>query len=69
MKNLVSMMMDFENGNLSEVDTVKMFSHLIKTRMAWSLQGFYGRTAHNLIESGVLDRKGAILIDLGEIYE
>ena len=63
--NTVSLMMDFEQGNLSEFDTIKLFSYLVKTKMAWTLQGFYGRTAHNLIESGVLDKKGNILIDLG----
>lgn len=64
----LSMMMDFENGQLSEVDSIKLFSYLVKTKMAWKLQGFYGRTAHQLIESGILDRNGNVMIDL-EDYE
>lgn len=69
MQNSVSLMMDFEQGSLSEVDSIKLFSFLVKTKMAWKLQGMYGRTAHNLIENGVLDKKGNILIDLADIYE
>jgi hypothetical protein len=69
MENSVSLMMDFEQGSLSEVDSIKLFSFLVKTKMAWTLQGMYGRTAHNLIENGVLDKKGNILVDLADIYE
>lgn len=65
--DMLSQMMDFEQGQLSEIETVKLFSYLVKTKMAWKLQGFYGRTAHNLIDSGVLDKKGNILIDLSDI--
>jgi hypothetical protein len=65
----LSMMIDFENGHLSEVDSIKLFSYLIKTKMAWKLQGLYGRTAYQLIESGVLDRNGNIEIDLEDYYE
>lgn len=67
--NSLSMMIDFEQGNLSEVDTIKLFSFLVKNGVVWQLQGFYGRTAHNLIESKVLDKKGNILIDLEDFYE
>lgn len=58
---LVGMIIEFEDGSLSDVDTIKLFSELIKSGMAWKLQGFYGRTAHSLIENGYLDEKGNIL--------
>ncbi len=51
----------YENGELSETETVELFSHLIKTGLAWSLQGFYGRTAQSLIENDILNEDGGIL--------
>lgn len=69
MRNLTDMLVDWENGQISEVDSIKLFSHLIKTGIVWKLQGFYGRAAFNLIDSQVLDKKGNILIDLEGIYE
>jgi hypothetical protein len=65
---MIDMLIDFEQGNLSEADTVKLFSELVKTGMAWNLQGFYGRTAMDMIKSGVLDRHGNILMNLEEVY-
>ena len=54
-------MMAFENGELDEDGVVELFSNLIKTGLAWQLQGFYGRTAQSLIEGGYLSPKGDIL--------
>jgi len=51
----------FESGELSANDTLTLFSELIKNGHAWTLQGFYGRTATDLIEAGYLNRKGEIL--------
>ena len=42
----------FENGDLGHKQTVALFQKLIDNGMAWSLQGFYGRMAHDLIEAG-----------------
>lgn len=36
-----------------EETTVEAWQTLIDTGMAWKLQGFFGRTAANLIEAGV----------------
>ena len=49
---LFDMMMEFEDGNLSLAETVELFQKLIDNGMAWTLQGFYGRTAMSLIENG-----------------
>lgn len=37
----------------SEEQQVEAWQHLIDTALAWKLQGFFGRTAHNLIEQGI----------------
>lgn len=57
----VDEIMEFEDGNMSEMDAVSMFSRLVKNGMAWTLQGSYGRTAMALIEGGVLDKSGEII--------
>lgn len=43
-------------------ETIEAWSHLIKTGAAWSLQGWYGRTANQLISEGVIAPNGDILI-------
>jgi len=37
---------------------IEAWQHLINTGLAWSLQGWFGRTAQNLIEEGVCVRPG-----------
>jgi hypothetical protein len=55
-----------EAGELTESRTLHLFSHLVRTGLAWTLQGAYGRAAVALIENGYLDTRGAILKNLGE---
>jgi hypothetical protein len=50
--DLVSSIMDYEAGNMSESETIKFFQHLVTTGLAWQLQGSYGRTANDLIAAG-----------------
>jgi hypothetical protein len=49
----VSAIIAFEQGELDETETIELFQHLIDTGLAWTLQGFYGRTAASLIQDGV----------------
>lgn len=49
---LFDMMMQFEDGTLSDAEVVDLFQKLIDNGMAWTLQGFYGRTASALIDAG-----------------
>ena len=49
----LEMMMAWEEGTLSDEDTVSLFQRLIDSGLAWSLQGCYGRTALALINAGV----------------
>ena len=41
---------------------------LIKSGDCWSLQGFYGRTASQLIDNGIISTDGQILADIDD-YE
>lgn len=51
--NLIDKIIGFENGSLPEDETIELFQYLIDTGKAWTLQGFYGRTAIDLIRRGV----------------
>ena len=56
----------YEQGDLRGQEVLELFAHLIKTGMAWSLQGSYGRMAGNLIDRGYIDASGKILKDIDE---
>jgi len=65
--NLVEYIMAFEGDeNFSKEKLLDLFSYLIKTGQAWSLQGFYGRTASDLIEAGYISETGKILKNFEE---
>ena len=51
--NICDHIIAYENGELSEEDTIELFQALINNGMAWTLQGCYGRMAQRLIESGL----------------
>ena len=61
--DLVDKIMAFEEGLLGDADTLRLFSELTKSGQVWQLQGSYGRDARELIEAGVMDSKGNLLID------
>lgn len=58
--DIVSKIIAYENGELNGAETIYLFSELLKTKMAYSLQGHYGRQARNLIDAGVLMEDGDI---------
>ncbi len=46
----------FDGEEHTEEEIIEAFQHLINTGAAWSLQGFYGRTAAALIDRGLCHR-------------
>ena len=50
--NFLDQIMAFEQGEMEMDETVEFFQQLIDTGFAWELQGFYGRTARDLINAG-----------------
>jgi len=59
-KNFVGDMLDYESGNLSDLQILELFAHLIKTGLVWSLQGSYGRTGKAFIAEGFISDEGVI---------
>jgi hypothetical protein len=52
-KDVVGKIIKYENGNMTNEETIKFFQELIDSGMAWKLQGHYGRTAVHLLEEGL----------------
>jgi hypothetical protein len=53
--DVMSAIIDYESGELSEDAVIELFQHLVDTGMAWQLQGSYGRTARALIQAGEIE--------------
>jgi hypothetical protein len=49
-----------EGEGASQQEQLEAWAYLIKTGQCWSLQGWYGRTAENLIARGVISKDGII---------
>ena len=50
--NLISKIIEYEEGILSSEETIDLFQELVNSGLAWVLQGSYGRMAEYLIEIG-----------------
>ncbi len=48
----IEFIINFESGNATHEETISEFQKMIDTGVVWHLQGFYGRTAAQLIEAG-----------------
>lgn len=53
-KNLTDKIIKFEEGEMEYDEVVSFFQELVNTGLVWNLQGFYGRTAVELIQSGAV---------------
>ena len=61
---------DPESAGMKEKDVKEMWQYLVDTGMVWRLQGWYGRSATNLIKSGVDSNKTDCMVfpDINEEY-
>lgn len=49
-----------EGEGATREEQFQAWAYLIKTGLVWGLQGFFGRTATNLIENGIITREGEL---------
>lgn len=56
----IDKMMAYESGELNDADTITFFADLVKSKMAWSLQGSYGRMASAMIDAGFISPEGEV---------
>jgi len=47
-----------EGENATKEQQIAAWQHLIDTGLAWTLQGWFGRTATRLIEQGICRKAG-----------
>jgi len=50
--NVLGSIIQYEEGELDETETLDLFQELVNTGLAWQLQGSYGRTAQAFLEAG-----------------
>ena len=60
-KSTLDLIMSYEGGDATDEETLELFSRLIRTGQAWTLQGFYGRAAAQLIEQGWISPEGEVM--------
>ena len=49
-----------EGSNSTQEEQLEAWAYLIRTRLAYSLQGWFGRTASSLIDNGIIDADGNV---------
>jgi hypothetical protein len=67
--NITNQIIAYEVGELNDRESIELFSELIRSGMAWTLQGHYGRSAVSLIEEGYIAKDGEILYEFEEEEE
>jgi len=60
MSDLLGRMIAYESGEMSDAETLELFSELIKSGTIRHLQGAYGRAASAMIADGLLTPEGEI---------
>lgn len=67
MNTLVDNIIAYESGELTDQEFVYLFAELVKSGLAWNLQGHYGRTASALIDHGLIDEQGNVSLAVLEL--
>lgn len=58
--NLAKYLTKYEAGKLNYKETLKLFSFLIRTKLAWKLHGVYPVFAGDLINKNLITKSGKI---------
>ena len=58
--NITDKIIAYECGDIDEAEVLELFAELIRTGMAWQLQGHYQRVAYDLIDGDYIDTNGNI---------
>ncbi|MFE7463080.1 hypothetical protein ACFU6R_03110 [Streptomyces sp. NPDC057499] len=64
MKDIAIDLISYEADELEIDEIMDLFATLIRSGMAWTLQGHYGRTAEAMIEQGLIGPEGDVLMEL-----
>lgn len=54
--DVTSAIIAYESGELTDDEMLELFQELVRSGLAWTLQGHYGRTAVKLIDAGLIAR-------------
>jgi hypothetical protein len=52
--DLLDKIIAFEQGELTDKETIDLFQEMVNSGLVWELQGSYGRFAMAMIDKGVL---------------
>jgi len=57
---MIQEIISYESGEMSQDKSIKFFAELVKTGFITAMQGHYQRTAHDLIEQGIISEDGEV---------
>ena len=61
--NVMQGIMDYENGEMDNVEVLDFFQHLVNTGIINHLQGSYQRVATELLSQGMIDHPSGFKVN------